>query len=171
MLKISDFYLDKQKSVIPKKILSVPRTMDSSFFSLFQPWCPIFPNPRLWLKESSFLRRFWLSWIQNAKPIKAGTFHDTSIHMTNYLFSNTFISNNNKINQKTKSNSFEGVGFSINIWNLKGIKINKLIKYLILNVWERKSGKVVGKNTEEVCCILGSRNVINSIPFCEFYFR
>ena len=32
MLKISDFYLDKQKSFIPKKILSVPCTMDSSFF-------------------------------------------------------------------------------------------------------------------------------------------
>ena len=66
--------------------------------------------------------------------------------ITNHLFSNVLISNNNKIkiNQKTKSNSFEGVGFSINIWNLKGIKINKLINYFILNVWERKSGKVVG---------------------------
>ena len=64
--------------------------------------------------------------------------------ITNHLFSNVLISNNNKINQKTKSNSFEGVGFSINIWNLKGIKINKLINYFILNVWEIKSGKVVG---------------------------
>ena len=33
MLKIPDFYLDKQKSFIPKKILSVPCTMNSSFFS------------------------------------------------------------------------------------------------------------------------------------------
>ena len=33
MLKISDFYLDKQKSFIPKKILSVPYTIDSSSFS------------------------------------------------------------------------------------------------------------------------------------------
>ena len=37
MLKISDFYLDKQKSFIPKKILSVPCTMDSTFFSLDVP--------------------------------------------------------------------------------------------------------------------------------------
>ena len=33
ILKVSDFYLDKQKSFIPKKILSVPCTMDSSLFS------------------------------------------------------------------------------------------------------------------------------------------
>ena len=39
MLKISAFYLDKQKSFIPKKILSVPCTMDSSFFSQQMPYC------------------------------------------------------------------------------------------------------------------------------------
>ena len=33
MLKILDFFLDKQKSFIPKKILSVPCTMDSSFLA------------------------------------------------------------------------------------------------------------------------------------------
>ena len=49
MLKISDFSLDKQKSFTPKKILSVPCTMDSSFFSLqMAPWCPNFPHQRLW---------------------------------------------------------------------------------------------------------------------------
>ena len=39
MLKISDFYLDKQKNLIPKKIWSVPCTMDSSFFSQQMPYC------------------------------------------------------------------------------------------------------------------------------------
>ena len=38
MLKISDFYLDKQKSFIPKKNWSVPCTMDSSFFSQKMPY-------------------------------------------------------------------------------------------------------------------------------------
>ena len=32
MLKISGFYLDKQKSFIPKKILSALCTLDSAFF-------------------------------------------------------------------------------------------------------------------------------------------
>ena len=37
--KISDFYLDKQKSFIPKKILSLPCAMDSTFFSQqMAPW-------------------------------------------------------------------------------------------------------------------------------------
>jgi hypothetical protein len=39
MLKISDFYLDKQKSFIPKKIWSVPCTTHSSFFSQQMPYC------------------------------------------------------------------------------------------------------------------------------------
>jgi hypothetical protein len=38
-LKISAFYLDKQKSFIPKKILSVPYTMGSSVFSQQMPYC------------------------------------------------------------------------------------------------------------------------------------
>ena len=51
MLKISDFYFDKQKSFIPKKILSVPCTMDSTFFSQqMAPWCPNFPHQRLWFR-------------------------------------------------------------------------------------------------------------------------
>ena len=64
-------------------------------------------------------------------------------YMNIIYFQILWISNNNKIkiNQKTKSNSFEGVGFSINIWNLKGIKINKLIKYFILDVWGNSQGR------------------------------
>ena len=34
MLKFSAFYLDKQKSFIPKKIWSVPSLQDSSLFNL-----------------------------------------------------------------------------------------------------------------------------------------
>ena len=48
ILKISDFYLDQQKSFIPKNVLSVPCTMDNSCFSLqIAPWCPNFPHQRL----------------------------------------------------------------------------------------------------------------------------
>ena len=66
MLKISAFYLDKQfffnslkkyelyhvpwtnKNVLFQKKLSVPCTMDSSFFSQkMAPWCPNFPHQRL----------------------------------------------------------------------------------------------------------------------------
>ena len=39
MLKISAFYLDKQKSFIPKKKWSVPCTMDSSFIRQQMPYC------------------------------------------------------------------------------------------------------------------------------------
>ena len=39
MLKILAFYLNKQKSFIPKKIWSVPCTMDNSFFSQQMPYC------------------------------------------------------------------------------------------------------------------------------------
>ena len=48
-------------------------------------------------------------------------------YMNIIYFQILWISNNNKIkiNQKTKSNSFEGVGFSINIWNLKDDRVNK----------------------------------------------
>ena len=55
--KISDFYLDKQKSFIPKKILSVPCIMDSSFFSQqMAPWRPNFPHQRLWFRILFTLR-------------------------------------------------------------------------------------------------------------------
>ena len=37
-MKVSAFYLDKQKSFIPKKNWSVPCTMDSSFFSQKMPY-------------------------------------------------------------------------------------------------------------------------------------
>ena len=62
MLKISAFYLDKQKKNIPKKILTDHvHTMDSSFFSQqMAPWRPNFPNPRLWVfapKAVIFLRK------------------------------------------------------------------------------------------------------------------
>ena len=39
LLKYSSPYLDKQKSFIPKKIWSVPFTIDSSFFSQQMPFC------------------------------------------------------------------------------------------------------------------------------------
>ena len=51
MLKISDFYLDKETCFIRKKYIKSTRpcTMDSSFFSQqMAPWRPNLPNPRLW---------------------------------------------------------------------------------------------------------------------------
>ena len=49
MLKISAFYLDKQKSFIPKKKLGVPCTMNSSYFSQkMATRRPNFPHSRLW---------------------------------------------------------------------------------------------------------------------------
>ena len=39
MLKFSVFYLDRQKSFVPKKKWSVPCTMDSSFFSQEMSYC------------------------------------------------------------------------------------------------------------------------------------
>ena len=52
---MSDFYLDKLTILFHKKILSVPCTMDSSFFSQqMAPWHPNFPHQRLWLR--SFLK-------------------------------------------------------------------------------------------------------------------
>ena len=46
MLKISAFYLEKQKSFILKKLKC---TMDSSYFSQkMATWRPNFPHPRLW---------------------------------------------------------------------------------------------------------------------------
>ena len=49
MLKILDFYLDNQKSFIPKKNINC--TMARSFFShQMAPWCPNFPHQRLWVK-------------------------------------------------------------------------------------------------------------------------
>ena len=48
MLKISAFYLDKQKSFIPKNIWNVPCLQDSSsFYQQMAPWRLNFPNPRL----------------------------------------------------------------------------------------------------------------------------
>ena len=52
MLKILDFYLDKKKSFITKKILIVPCTINSSFFSQkMATWRPNFPHQRLWLRS------------------------------------------------------------------------------------------------------------------------
>ena len=52
MLKISDFYRDKQIFFIHKKILSVPCNMDSSFFSQqMAPWPPNIPHHRLWFLD------------------------------------------------------------------------------------------------------------------------
>ena len=48
--EISDFYLDKQKSFVPKKILSVPCTIDELFFQPIDAtaaWRPNFPHQRL----------------------------------------------------------------------------------------------------------------------------
>ena len=47
--QISTLTLEKHKSFIPKKILSVPCTMDSSFFSQkMATWRPNSPHQRLW---------------------------------------------------------------------------------------------------------------------------
>ena len=55
MQKISAFYLDKQKSFIPKKKLSVPCTMNSSYFSQkMATRRPNFPHPRLWVYVPDF---------------------------------------------------------------------------------------------------------------------
>ena len=49
MLKISAFYLDKQKNFIPEKTLGVPSLQDIFFFNQqMAPWHPNFPNPWLW---------------------------------------------------------------------------------------------------------------------------
>ena len=42
MLKISAFYLEKQKSFIPKKYEVYHGTMDSSLFSQQMPYCPVY---------------------------------------------------------------------------------------------------------------------------------
>ena len=65
MLKISVFYIDKQKSFIPKKIWSVPSLHDSSFFNRrMAPWRPNFPNPRPWLQPQvkEILRPTFITW-------------------------------------------------------------------------------------------------------------
>ena len=48
----SGFYDQNKKSFIPKKIWSVPCTIDSSYFSQkMATWRPNFPHPRLWFKS------------------------------------------------------------------------------------------------------------------------
>ena len=77
MLKISDFFLDKQKSFIPKKILSVLCTIDSTFLSQkMATWRPNFPHQRL-CGEVQKTREtvLYQKWTRNAHWIKSCYVH------------------------------------------------------------------------------------------------